>query len=215
MSDRHEERIDTVVQAMRQAEPPAGMERRLLARLQSAQVTQPQTRPVWWALPLPRYALAGAVIAATTGLLLQHQAVQGRTHGASPSAYGSRAGAEKNRPHIVSPGDLAAHPSSVAPAPHPVARLIPVRSGVQTKLSIGKPLVPSGDDDRSFPAPTLPLTEQERLLVRLVRHEPPRQLAELSASAQDSLFQQEKEHVAEYFAKPVAPVDPPYDAGQQ
>ena len=54
--------------------------------------------------------------------------------------------------------------------------------------------------DASFPPPPLPLTEQERLLLRLARHEPPQQLAQLSKPALDAAFQRDKDRVAEFFA---------------
>ncbi|MGI4853652.1 MAG: hypothetical protein ACRYF4_06355 [Janthinobacterium lividum] len=213
MNDRYEDRIETVVKAMQHAEPSAGMEQRILARLRVAEV--PQAKRKWWTLPLPRYAMTAAVIAAAAGLFVQHQAGKKDMNGAPALAHGSMPAAENTVKQIAFPGDVAAHPVKVASTPNPFARLNLVHSVVHKTSVAGQPVIRSEEDDRNLPAPSLPLTEQERLLLRFVKHEPSTQLAELSASAQDAIFQREKEHVAEYFAKPLPAVDPAYDAGQQ
>ena len=57
----------------------------------------------------------------------------------------------------------------------------------------------------SFPAPPLPLTEQERLLLALVRQEAPQRLIPLTESSRSAAAQREKSAVTEFFA-PLPPL---------
>ncbi len=60
----------------------------------------------------------------------------------------------------------------------------------------------------SHPAPVLPLTAQERALVRLVQTADPKLLAALSPETQAKVEAQEADNYNKFFAPPTAPPQP-------
>jgi hypothetical protein len=61
----------------------------------------------------------------------------------------------------------------------------------------------------SHPAPVLPLTAQERALVRLVQTADPKLLAALSPETQAKVEAQEADNYNKFFAPPTSPPQPP------
>lgn len=227
MNDRHEERINAVLEGLRHVEPDAFLRDRILAALRVAEAAKnaPASANGWLRLSTltgaatPWLVAAALLLVAGSTLLVHRQARLGGSPNRAVSVpirkrlsgeFGNSQLGHLERTMQGPPDD-----STLPRVPHVSERHgISLRASAETHVSQPRRGAPTSADtaaekDRSFPAPPLPLTEQERLLLRLVRHEPSTQLAELSAPAQDAAFQREKEHVTEYFAKPVTPVDPP------
>ncbi len=61
----------------------------------------------------------------------------------------------------------------------------------------------------NIPAPPMPLTKQEILLIRLAHRNNAMQLGTLVADARESSFQDEKEQVREFFKPAPPPADQP------
>jgi hypothetical protein len=79
-------------------------------------------------------------------------------------------------------------------------RQIAPRAPQQTAMpQYGAGLKESAAPPLSFPAPAMPLTEQERLLIRLAHHDDPVQLAQLSTGRREVRYQQEKQQVSDFF----------------
>lgn len=219
MNNHHEERVDTVLTALRNAEPTAGIEARILAMLQCAERSKAHERARWWlpawGLSWKSYAAAAVLFAAAAGALLYpHTAVRRAV---------DRSGIARRQPSIgTSPhsaGREAALASTDAFELRQTGRASGRRLQVTARIATGLPS--PAHNDISFPAPPLPLTEQERLLLRLAHSEPPRQLTGLTSAVLNAGIQHEKDAVSEFFApRPSLPGQqepPPYvlQTGQQ
>lgn len=219
-----EDRIETVLAALRQAEPAPGMEQRISAALlRQANAASPATpRRTWLLIP----QLAGlAVVVAAVALLVSahfyrwtalapatgHAALQGPTETRAEKAAGfsplnpvppreglqprtTLTGAEAPAQTQRVPGVKAAAFSANATAATTGRRGLWTRETTQRVLQ--------SQADQSFPAPPLPLTEQERLLVRLVHRDDPVQLAQLTPAAREADLQRDREQVREFFKPP-------------
>ena len=195
--DRQDRRIDDVLNALRQAEPRPGLEDRVLARLRAADAAnQTHAKLLHWPLAVQSRALAPWLAAATLlavagGTLLLHRTSRlirrsmDDTHSVAAVTAGPRLKRETE--------DI---PVAVARAPHVSERHAP-RLVMSPQAS-----APRDEASDSLPPPPLPLTEQERLMLRLARREPPQQLAQLSKAAQDAALQHEKDSVTEFFTPP-------------
>jgi hypothetical protein len=190
----HDDAIDQTLAALKRAAPPQGMDARILQRLQ-----QPvPAAPFRWSDLLTGSALAGAwwrgaVSGAATAMLLFGTLLLAQ--------HGLRA-----RQPVVS--QIAAT-RALAPVTLPVAASAPASAGCPTHAQIHRAWVGSSASFApSRPAPVLPLTAQERALVRLVKTADPRLLASLEPETQARVEAQEAEDFNKFFAPPPAPPQP-------
>lgn len=213
MNERHEERIDSVLQALRNAEPAAGMEHRILARLRQVEPRRqagPSTLPAWLPLPWPRYALAAAaLVVAMGGFLYHHGPASEGASGSSARTQGKLSQQEAHtRPEPSAVQGTAGRLAGAFPEHLSAERQSRIRFVALTRSGAFKPHARSVDEEHSFPAPPLPLTEQELLLLRLVRQEPTVQLARLSRPVREAAFQRDKDEVTAFFTPQPLPIDP-------
>jgi hypothetical protein len=192
------DRIETVLAALRHAEPAPGMEQRITAAL-LRQAQQDATKPSRWTwLRVPQLAGVAAVLVA--GLLLTtrfHHPHRGQASGfALPSDQARPVGAdEAAQASLVQPAAAAKTPAH-APAVEGSKQLALLHN-VQTR-DVSRP-TEQAQTEQGFPAPPLPLTEQERLLIRLVHRDDPVQLAQLTPAAREADLQRDREQVREFF----------------
>lgn len=209
MSQIDDRAIDKVLAALRDAEPPAGMESRILDALDQHRSAPTSPTPRSWLLPrragLPRAGLAGAlaaslVLAALVGLTLLQPARQRSLP--TPANHGP---STQPRPHP--PADLAAtshsnHSNSTRkPPPSPslkTASASQAPSRDLDALALSESLAPS------LPAPPLPLTPQEQLLLRVLHRRDPDPLTDLNRELR---AKQEAEQLADFdqFFNPSSP----------
>jgi hypothetical protein len=199
----HDDAIDKTLAALKSAAPPQGMEERILHRLQ----LQPApAAPFRWRDLFAGSALAaawwrGALTGLTTAMLLvsalllaQHTLRVRPGHTTLAVNHNS---ATRNPAPVVVPVAASA-PNSPA-----LANLCP------TQLRHARTYRAETLTDASFapshPAPVLPLTAQERALVRLARTADPRLLAALSPETQARVEAQEADDYNKFFAPPPAP----------
>lgn len=145
--------LERGLRAYSEAEPRAGLEERILANLR----TQPEKRP-WWRVWVPVLA-AAAVIAIVAALALRpdRTAAPHPTIATNPPAQS----APQPKPSL-------AQVPNPPPAPRAVAvRRRPAPSRHETAVA----QVPALPRQATFPAPS-PLTEQERLVLSLMRRAP-------------------------------------------
>lgn len=188
--------IEKVLAGLRDAEAPAGMERRILETVQSRAFTRSRwgwlrigARPVIYA-----GALAG-VVALVLMVPASHQPKQAFTHSAkiapstpispAPSATVAE-NAEPQRPTMVTR-------SSRRPQPRKLKVVDPVDP--EESLAVREMNAPSR------PAPPLPLTEQEKLLVRFVRTRTPEELATIDPVKWAAHDQQERAEFDKFFGR--------------
>jgi hypothetical protein len=176
--------IDEVLTAIGTATPPSGvdaMNARLLHAIQHRALTAaPRSRTRFW-LPLSLAAsLAAFLVLITTMLLHQHR---------QPAAATSHTSPITPTQHAVITPRAARTP---APQPH---RVLTAR--VQNKVhDESVPL------QLSHPAPPAPLTAQEKLLLRLVHNDDPRELALLNTELQEQQFEALKKSFADSITQP-------------
>jgi hypothetical protein len=215
LEHNHDQAVDKVLAALRDAAPPEGMEARIhqhltqaaalpqLARARLRNMLAGSTLAGAWA----RGALTGAafaLLAVAAVLLLQHS--PRASHVPSQTAANNSAA-----PHAIAP---AATPVSVAltPQPHSVpcagSRLLHAQVPVSAPSNIYR----AASFAPSHPAPELPLTAQERALARLAQTVDPKLLAALAPETQARLDAQETDNFNKFFAPPPAPPPAPDNA---
>ena len=185
-----DETVHKLLMGLRDAEPGEGMEQRILTAVQLAleprEGFQSPGSPVFW----PRWsrqALAMLVAVAavlTMGWLL---VFNGRPHRKTLADVGSHTIAAEARQKSKT---IQVTPKPAGHASHAVSAA--AMSRAQNHPS-SKNLV------RSYPAPPLPLTEQERLLLRLARSRDPGDLAVLNYDVRRAQAAQAKEQFRQFF----------------
>jgi hypothetical protein len=209
-----EEAIERVLAGLRDAEAPEGMERRILAGLEGRAAARSGWRvaSMWLAMPPGRFtarglacgvALAGVVVLALAipamrraGRVPEHSKIDGAHVKAVPMT-----------PSVIATGD--GKRSSPVPGVGSSVRL-----GTMTKVTEAES-VSAGDsaadsDDSvamsemqapSFPAPPMPLTEQERLLLRIARKVDPVEMAMLDPKVRALQDAEEKAEFQRFFGQ--------------
>jgi hypothetical protein len=171
--NQSEQNIHAVLEGLRTAQPSEDFELRLQTALRDAHRQSSATRSrPQWNFVAWACALAAGVAIAVT-VSLRH------TH----------------QPQTLQPTTAAAPANTFVPPP-----ASPHRHAAVTRHAVqpSKPLV----QEASFPAPPMPLTQQERLLLKLARHDSPVVLIALSTTAREAAFEQEKQQVETFFAPP-------------
>ncbi len=196
-------RIDTVLQALPGTAPDAAMQDRVLAMLRHAEtergaMSAPSQQPSLWRWPWPAAApwLAAATLLCAAGGMLLHwpNASPKQQHTYAETSNGGQTALIQQRGTTAVPVQVA----SMLPGPRPFhsQAVNHVTVALDTPIAVHS----SGTVDTSFAPPPLPMTQQERLLLRLARHEPTEQLAQLTDPAREATFQRQKDAVAEFFA---------------
>jgi hypothetical protein len=182
-----EETIERLLRGLRDAEPPAGIERRILRALdgmetgQASGAASPWRRPIvpWWLRPAMALSLtcAAMLIVAITNYQYRHAAPVVR----SPS-----------------PGSDVRQ-AAVAQKLTIVARRLDARVAVRRPHAHH---VSAGGESQqaSFPAPPLPLTEQERLLLRLAHRGDRENMALLNPDVRAEQTAKDTEQFQHFFA---------------
>ena len=164
-----EDAIRQVLEGLRDVETPIGMERRILDAVQDRALVRPARMPLrgWSAV------LACAMVA----LLVIPMAYRGVRRPVQPNT------------HSVSAGVSKTAVDSTPKREPPVAAVQSVR--LKTNAKRAKLMRDSESAElremhaASFPAPPMPLTAQEKLLLRIAHHGAPEELAMLNQEMRD------------------------------
>ena len=195
MSQEQDERIGRVMTALRTAEPPAGMEGRIVARLQSQAQADVRKAPVWgWALGVGMAALvlAGWMVS-RSGPRVQRP-MQARAVEAEPTW--NRGSSEESAPQRLKPRRVAR--SGGAAKAVPLARRLDEEQGMV-----------------SYPAPEGPLTAEEKLLQRIARGGDDQDFALLNAETREQEIAAEKAEFESFLQSAgTEPADTEHDTRQ-
>lgn len=178
-----DEAIEKVLAGLRQCDPPPAMNRRILDALQSHQdALQAQTRMKL----LPRWA-HGAIASFACALALAFLWVH---HAPTPA------------PPPQTRANLQQPPSSIPTVErfHPDNPPVHLARREKDHLPHYSPAEPA--ETASFPAPPLPLTGQERLLLQLAHKGDTRNLAMLDAAVADKQEEQNQKQFQDFFKPP-------------
>jgi hypothetical protein len=203
--NQHDEAVDKVFAAIRDAAAPEGMEARILQSLHqraSAASRQPASyafTSAWWG-----GAFTGAAAATLAAVLFlfashfrSHSPLSDRTNSAAAYNVAPRA--------VVTPASSVPRDTMRTPCTRPAVlplRPVPPTAAVRplvadTRLESAAP---------SLPAPALPLTAEERGLVQLVHTADPKTLATLTPETKAKLQAQEAAEFDKFFSpKPPHP----------
>lgn len=199
-----EEAIDKLLTGLRATEPPAGMNQRIMAGLhnQSAALTHTTPRYVrvaWLSVP----AVAALLVSALIFHAARHQA-HVPTQPAQPSA--------KEAPSKPQPPVRAQTAPPLAHLTRTSRAIMRSASRPGSKVSIGA----AQDTDAlaeeemraaSQPAPPLPLSNQEKLLLRMTHKRTPIELAALSPATRARHDAEEEADFQKFFEPPKPTVD--------
>lgn len=186
--DEANDAIARVVQGLREAKAPEGMEQRILRAMQE-RASEPRVRaarPWIWSLGVATVA-AAALIAVWVHRVPRKQVDQ--------------IAVKRTIENIVTPAVTHKVAGETSPLVRPAAR-------PKVKLAEKPSSAPVSNEDElamsemmapSQPAPPMPLTEQERLLLRAVHDHDPVELAMLEPEKRAAQFQKEKAEVKSFF----------------
>lgn len=181
--------LETVLRGLREAQPDASLELRITQALREA---HEEAAVSWWRSWWVGLGVAGAVaVCAIFAILLRPERVRKST---DVSLVAPTLRSVVKQPSPAVPKDL--------PSPGRVLVHREVRAVVAQRTGADNPQL------EDFPAPPLPLTEQERLLIRLAHRDDPVQLARLGPGPRDDRYQAEKDQVSEFFTPPAPLVSP-------
>lgn len=212
-----EEAIEKVLAGLRDADAPAGMERRILDSLDALQdqasgrsrLGWRQVLPIWLVMPgspaVRRSVACGVALVGVFALALAIPAIRRLGHGPVQSKVS------------IAPVELMPAVNSEAVASDDGARSVqvspPSRRGpnVRPMVRVDAQKVTVGvvDDSEALalqefraasqPAPPMPLTEQEKLLLRIAHQGAPEELAALSPLRRAARDEEEKAEVQRFF----------------
>ena len=192
-----EEIIHQALTGLREVQAPAGMEDRVLQTLQD----RASSDSVWsWWRPVERTVRSwawGVAVAGVAVAFLSLAVLSGHRRG-----HGT---VESNRQPVLSTAQPATVPTAVAqhvPAPHAMPiKLAAVRKETQKTQPLSEEDAIALSEMRapSHPAPEMPLTEQEKLMLRIVRGGDPVELAELDPRVRAAQDAEQKAEFKDFF----------------
>lgn len=197
--------ISRLMQSLRETEPPAGMNGRILARIEqqtAANSRSPRAR--WGSISAPHRW--GSLLAWTAGFTLSALLAIAILVPGSRRAEHAPANptlAQRTRtsvaPRLQSPPPNFA---TVADIPRTKARR------AKTSVTGHRSHVPAELDAFNHPAPQMPLTDQEKLLLRIAHRAPPEQLAMATAEVRTARRAEEEAEFQKFFGPTTAAVNP-------
>lgn len=204
-----EEAIERVLTGLRDVEAPEGMERRILAGLEGRAAARSGWRavPIWLAMPpgrsIARGLACGVALAGAVVLVLAIPAMRraGRVPVRSKIDTG-RVKVVPMTPAVIATGDVER--SSPVPGVGSSVRLGTTKVNEAESVSAadsGDSVAMSEMRAPSFPAPPMPLTEQERLLLRIARKVDPVEMAMLDPKVRALQDAEEKAEFQRFFGQ--------------
>ena len=198
-----EEIIHQALTGLRDTQAPTGLEDRVLQALQD----RASSTSVWrWWRPLERttrswawgVAVAGVAVAF---LSLTVSSAHRRGHGTADSKR--QPISEKAQPMSAQNAVAVEHVPVSTPHGMSTKRVAARREAQKVQSLSGEDAIALSEMRApSHPAPKMPLTEQEKLMLRIVRGGDPVELAELDPRVRDAQYAQQKAEFKNFFEPP-------------
>lgn len=209
--DQHDQTIEDVLHALRTTEPPQGYEARIHNALLQAQQelhrihfnaltsrqsgrSQARAKDLFgFLLPYMSWAAACAVVLAFS------IAVRSHLQSTSTQQSSTRKVAQRNIESTLSDAVPTVPTSASAPMKH--ART-PRSKDIQNREEIEQPqrIEVAIQTHEYIPEPPMPLTQQERLVIRMTRHNTAQQLSEYTPDARARQLHEDAQAYHDYFA---------------
>jgi hypothetical protein len=190
-----DEAIERTLAALREVEPTAGIQQRILANLETQATSQPHA----WRGLLPQFAFAMAV-ASLVILAINLPLLRPRTPIVARSIIPSQA-----KYYAVATNPTAVTTSIKPPVVHKVrvAKAVSMMSATsqEDELLLSELHAPS------MPAPPLPLTDEEKHLLHIVTIAGPKPLDILNAKIRDQEMAASKAEFQQFFAQSTVKFD--------
>jgi hypothetical protein len=183
--DQNDQTITRVLHAFRDAPAPTGLEARVLQNLQQRQLASPPSHTLWTRLAPWRWALTIAIPATAIFLIaLTHKAhiipIPSPVDALNqPSTYSASPTTNPNQTTAQAPALNPTHVLSATIHPRPATFTPPSAPQLSTPLSPQDQLALEETNAPSLATPPMPLTAQERLLLRAARPGSAIEVAEL------------------------------------
>jgi hypothetical protein len=211
-----EEAIERVLAGLRDVEAPDGMERRILDGLEARSAAQARSgwrrfMPMRLVMPRGRWELGWGPISRATlaGVLVLAFAIPAmRRAGRAPVRSKTDAAGVKvapTAPSVIATGNME-RPSLGSGGRSRGTSDAP-ETGLVREAASDDSIALSETQAASFPAPPMPLTEQERLLLRLVHKVGPVEIATLDPRVRAMQDAEEKEEFQRFFGKQSLPAE--------
>lgn len=174
-----DETIKVLMAGFRDAEPPSGMQSRIFEALELHATVSPGLIKLWRLRPSVAWAfVCAAVLAAALAIAIRiYQPLHRSANATSQVAHGdARQGARPETTAVKTP------------------------AGLRRKAPRGSATRPRESELASYPAPPLPLTEQERLLLRLAHRDGAQSDAILNPNLQAAESAAAAEQFQQFFA---------------
>jgi hypothetical protein len=181
-----EETIERLLAGLRDAEPPAGIERRILRALDGVEARQISGAASPWRRPIvPSWLRPAMTMSLVFALTLIVAITNYQYRRAAPLVRNPSPGSD-------------ARQATVAQMPTIVPRRMAARVPVKHSRTQNVPTEPQ-TQQASFPAPPLPLTEQERLLLRLAHRGDAEKMDLLNPDVQAAQIAKATEQFQKFF----------------
>jgi hypothetical protein len=184
MSQHPDQRIDQVLNSLRNTQPRAGLEARIAARVAARfNRTSPQPAIPWFRSAWPIAATTAAALLIAAAITLHTTKNLSSRPEAAPFATSSNLSSRPEVAPFATSSNLSSRPEAAhfaAVAERPAVRTTTDPSTPEA-LALTETLAPSQ------PAPAMPLTSQERLLASITRPGQPIELAELELAQKPAL----------------------------
>jgi hypothetical protein len=203
-----DEAIAKVLAGLRESEAPDGMERRIQKALEDQATAQSRSvwggsRPIWSAAPMrpvmTRSLAWGVALSGMFVVVLAIPAIRRLGHGGAQSHSQSKMNSTPAKSLPLAPPEIVAK-SAQLPSPKSSARSV-----IKKNTSSAKAVRDSDSEalnemhGASYPAPPMPLTEQEKLLLRIAHKGDPVELAMLDPVVRAARDAEEKADVTKFF----------------
>lgn len=214
-----EQLLDRTLHALGNAQPAPGFAERLEARL----AQEPTTTSPWLHFSLLRLALTLSVAAMLcAAILLYPHAKYARPADlavATPKPEQHAEDVSQHSDHLLQSTSSQLEGSDLVAQQSPLRALAP-STPIQLHLTTAQSSISSEDAQAladlhtpSFPAPPLELTEQERMVLLMLRHGEKHDLAELDGTQTNAAFSRRRAEFSSFFDPPPPP--PPESVAPQ
>ena len=217
-----DEAVAKVLAGLRDVETPEGLERRILEGMEERAASRRSEagrrwyRPVWQGVPVA-YAACGVAVVGFAVVMLMVPAVRRVGHGGVQAQMGVAPvkGVPAMRSVVTKhDAETVLHASDVRFAKRvDAAEDGLVRAGVSARDSEDDVAL-SETRAASFPAPPMPLTDQEKLLLRLAHKNDPVELATLDPKLRELQDAEDQAEFQRFFSGPVVKQPAPEEQAQ-
>ncbi|MGD0443785.1 MAG: hypothetical protein ABSA39_07605 [Edaphobacter sp.] len=216
-----DEAIEKVLAGLRDVEIPAGMERRILDGLEERAARRAEAgrrwyRPVWRGVPAA-YVACGVAVVGLAVVMLMVPAVRRFGHG----GVQSQMGVAPVKPIPAMRSTIASRDTETVLHASDV-RFAKRVDAAESGLGRAGDSAGGSEDDvalsetraASFPAPPMPLTDQEKLLLRLAHKNDPVELAMLDPKLRELQDAEDQAEFQSFFSVPVVKQPAPEEQAQ-